>query len=214
MVQNDVSLRAHANWQIRGGFNLSNLKKGADEPAHLRQVSLLILRKVSCSLYISGLVIAAGPLSSTPASRSLAHDLSYANVPGATPSRGAPVFEQKLLRGASEYSAVWLKSYLGLARPSALVGGLPMRRTLYFKTCACLLANQAYQDQESHELCRQGGDVLEPREYGLPNMGVSGRFLQPLCSSVALGPPMPLIMHAGVARWWTKGCESFLHLNH
>ena len=39
--------------------------------------------------------------------------------------------------------------------------------------------------------------MLEPREYGLPNMGVSGRFLQPLCSSVVLGSPMPLIMHAG-----------------
>ena len=41
------------------------------------------------------------------------------------------------------------------------------------------------------------GNVLEPRECRLPNMGVTGRFLQPLCSSVVLGPPMPLIMHAG-----------------
>ena len=80
-------------------------------------------------------------------------------------------------RGASEYSAVYPSNYLGLAWPSALAGGMPKRRTLYFKQCACLLANQAYEDPESHRLWRQGGDVLEPREYGLPNMGVSGRFL-------------------------------------
>jgi len=30
-----------------------------------------------------------------------------------------------------------------------------------------------------------------------PKMGVTGRFQQLLCSSVVLGPPMPLIMHAG-----------------
>jgi len=117
-------------------------------------------------------------------------------------------------RGASEYSAVYLSNYLELAWPSALVGGMPMRRSLYFKRCACLLANQAYEDPESHRLWKQGGDMLEPREYGLPNMGVSGRFLQPLCSSVVLGPPMPVIMHAGRPRWWIKGCESFFHLNH
>ena len=117
-------------------------------------------------------------------------------------------------RGTSEYSEVYLSNYLGLAWPSALVGGMPMRRTLYFKPCACLLVNRAYEDTESHRLWRQGGDVLEPREYGLPNMGVSGRFLQPLCSSVVLGPPVPLIMHAGWTTWWIKGCESFLHLNH
>ena len=116
--------------------------------------------------------------------------------------------------GASEYPAVYLSNYSGLAWPSALVGGMPMRRTLYFKTIACLLANRAYEDPESHRLWMQGGDVLEPREYRFPNMGVSGRFLQPLCSSVVLGPPMPLIMHAGGPRWWIKGSGSFLHLNH
>jgi len=42
-------------------------------------------------------VIAAGPLSGSPASRSLAHGLPYANVPVATLSRGLPVLEQKLL---------------------------------------------------------------------------------------------------------------------
>jgi len=42
-------------------------------------------------------VIASGPLSGTTVSRSLAHGLSYANVPVATPSRGAPVLKQKLL---------------------------------------------------------------------------------------------------------------------
>ena len=117
-------------------------------------------------------------------------------------------------RGASEHSAVYLSNYLRLAWPSALVGGMSMRRTLCLKPCACLLANQAYEDPESHRLWRQGGDVLEPREYGLPNMGVSGRFLQPLCSSFVMGPPMPLIMHAGGPRWWIKGCDSFLHLIH
>jgi len=116
--------------------------------------------------------------------------------------------------GVSEYSVVYLSNYLGLAWPPALVGGMPMRRTLYFKPSTCLLVNRAYEDPESHQLWRQGGDVLEPREYGLPNMGVSRRFLQPLCSSVVLGTPMPLIMHAGGAIWWIKGCESFLHLNH
>ena len=110
-------------------------------------------------------------------------------------------------RGTSECSAVYLSNYLGLAWSSALVGGMPMRRTLYFKSCACLLSNRAYEDPESHWLWRQGGDLLEPREYGLPNMGVSGRFLQPLCSSVVLGPPMPLIMHAGRPRWWIKAAN-------
>ena len=52
---------------------------------------------VSYGLSFSGVVTAAGLLSGTPASRSLAHGLSYANVPVATPSRGAPVLEQKLL---------------------------------------------------------------------------------------------------------------------
>ena len=68
---------------------------------------LLILDRWACSswekckrlysLSFSGVVIAAGPLSGTPASRSLAHGLSYANVPVATPSRAAPILEQKLL---------------------------------------------------------------------------------------------------------------------
>ena len=40
---------------------------------------------------------AAGPLSGTPASSSLAHGLSYANLPVATPSSGVPLLEQKLL---------------------------------------------------------------------------------------------------------------------
>jgi len=51
----------------------------------------------SVSVSFSGVVIATGPLSGTPASRSRAHGLSYANVPVATLSRGAPVLEQKLL---------------------------------------------------------------------------------------------------------------------
>ena len=72
---------------------------------------------------------------------------------------------------------------------------------------ACLLANRAYEDPESHRLRRQGGDVLEPREYGLPNMGVSGRFLQPLCSSVVLGPAIPLIMHARGPRCGSKAAN-------
>ena len=55
-----------------------------DELAHLdKSVS------VSYSLSFPGVVITAGPLSGTPASRSLAHGLSYPNVPLATPSRGA-----------------------------------------------------------------------------------------------------------------------------
>ena len=38
-----------------------------------------------------------------------------------------------------------------------------------------------------------------------PNMGVSGRFLLRLCRSFALGPPMPLIIHAGgQVRWGVK----------
>ena len=52
---------------------------------------------VSFNLSFSGVVIAAGRLSGSPASRSLAHGLPYANVPVATLSRGAPVLEQKLL---------------------------------------------------------------------------------------------------------------------
>jgi len=63
-----------------------------DELAYLEKSA-----SVSCSLSFSGVVIAAGPLSGTPASRSLAHGLSYVNVPVATSSRGAPVLEQKLL---------------------------------------------------------------------------------------------------------------------
>jgi len=46
-----------------------------------------------------------------------------------------------------------------------------------------------------------------------PKRGVTGRFLQSLCSSVVLDPSMPLIMHAG-SKMVDKGCESFLHLNH
>jgi len=113
----------------------------------------------------------------------------------------------RVLSGISE-------QLLGFAWPSALVSGMPMKRTLCFKPCARLLANQAYEDPESHRLWRQGGDVLGPREYGLPNMGVSERFLQPLCSSVVLGPPMPLIMHASGPRWGIKSWESFFHLNY
>ena len=117
-------------------------------------------------------------------------------------------------RGASEYSSVFLRNYLGLAWPPALVDGMPMRRTLYFKPCACLLTNQAYKDPKSHRLWRQAGDALETRECRPPNMGVAGRFLQPLCSSVVMCPHMPLTMHAGRPRCWIKGCESYLQLNH
>ena len=117
-------------------------------------------------------------------------------------------------RSASEYSAVYLSNYLGLVWPSALSCGVPMERTLYFKPCADLLANQVHEDPKSHRLWRQGGDVLEPRECRLPNMGVTRRFLQHLCSSVVLGPTMPLIVHAGEPKWWIKGCEYFLLFNH
>jgi len=81
-------------------------------------------------------------------------------------------------RGASEYSAVYLSNYLGLAWPSALVGGMPMRRTLYFELCACLLANQAYEDPESHRLWRQGGDVLDHANTGFQTW----EFLEGSCN--------------------------------
>jgi len=62
---------------IRGGMSCS---PQTDELAHLeKSVS------VSYSLSFSGVVIAMGPLSGTPASRSHAHGFSYANVPVAMP---------------------------------------------------------------------------------------------------------------------------------
>jgi len=157
-----------------------------------------------------------GASSGTSASRLLAYGLFYENVPLATPSRGAPVLEQKLLYDVARPSTqryIWA-IHLWLVWPSALVGGKPMRRTLYLKPCACLLANQAGEVLKSQRLWRQGGDVLEPRECRLPNVEVTGRFLQPLCSPVVLDPPMPLIMHAGGPWCLIKGCESFLHLSY
>jgi len=120
-----------------------------DELAHLeKSVS------VSDSLSFSGVAIAAGPLSGSPARRSLAHGLTLRKCASSNAFMWCSCSWTKVAmrRGASEYSAVYLSNYLGLAWPSALVGGMPMRRTLYFKPCACLLANQAYEDPESHRL--------------------------------------------------------------
>jgi len=80
-----------------------------DELAHLEKSM-----SVSYSFSFSGVVIAAGPLSGTPASRSLAHGLSYANVPVATPSRGALVLEQKFLCDVARPSAqryIWATTW-------------------------------------------------------------------------------------------------------
>ena len=72
-----------------------------------------------------------GASSGTPA-RSLAHCLSYANLPVATPFKWCLCFLTKVAmrRGASEYSAVYLSIHLELASPSALFGSMPMIRTL------------------------------------------------------------------------------------
>jgi len=68
---------------------------------------------------------------------------------------------------------------------------MSMRRTLCLKPCACLLANQAYEDPECD------GKVATCWNHANAGSQTWGRFLQPLCSSVVLGSPMPLIMHAG-----------------
>ena len=44
--------------------------------------------------------------------------------------------------------------------------------------------------------------VLEPSECRLPKLVNNGHFLQPLCSTVVLGPLMPINMHAEESRWW------------
>jgi len=92
---------------------------------------------------------------------------------------------------------------------SALVSSMPVKRELNLKPCPCLQANQAYEHPTSHRLWKQVGEMLELRERMIPQVMSIRRFLQHFCSTVILGPFIPLIMRSKGLSWWLKAANLF-----
>ena len=171
---------------------------------------------VSYSLSFSGVVIAAGPLSGTPASRSLAHGLSYANVPIAMPSHGAPVLEQKLLCDMVCQSTQWYiwATTWGWHDPQPW-------------SAACLweghsTSNQALASWWIGRMRIQNPTSCEGKVATCWNHANTGfqtwEFLEGSCNlsaaQLSWAHPCHWSCMQGGPIWWIKGCESFLHLNH